>query len=113
MIEINGSKCICTYSRNKILMNRRTIFYSGMAIVTVSIFFGSGHMIGNEKVFAFGGFGHGFLGHGFGHGFLGHGIGHFYGPGFGYSYGPGYVIDNPCDGGPYSIIDGQAVCTTG
>jgi hypothetical protein len=85
-------------------MNRRTIFYSGMAIVTVSIFFGSGHMIGNEKVFAFGGFGHGFLGHGFGH---------FYGPGFGYSYEPGYVIDNPCGGGPYSIIDGQAVCTTG
>jgi hypothetical protein len=112
MIEINGSKCICTYSRNKILMNRRTIFYTGI-VVTVSIFFGSGHMIGNEKVFAFGGFGHGFLGHGFGHGFLGRGFGHFYGPGFGYSYGPGYVIDNPCDGGPYSIIDGQAVCTTG
>jgi hypothetical protein len=94
-------------------MNSRTIFYSGMAIVTVSIFFGSGHMIGNEKVFAFGGFGHGFLGHGFGHGFLGHGFGHFYGPGFGYSYGPGYVIDNPCGGGPYSIIDGQIVCTIG
>ncbi|MGB6591790.1 MAG: hypothetical protein WBE68_09820 [Candidatus Nitrosopolaris sp.] len=85
-------------------MNRRTIFYSGMTIVTVSIFFGSGHMIGNEKVFAFGGVGHGFLGHGFGH---------FYGPGFGYSYDPGYVIDNPCGGGPYSIIDGQAVCTIG
>jgi hypothetical protein len=100
-------------SRNKRLMNRRTIFYSGMAIVTVSIFFGSGHMIGNEKVFAFGGFGHGFLGHGFGHSFLGHGFGHFYGPGFGYSYSPGYVIDNPCRGGPYSIIDGQIVCTTG
>jgi hypothetical protein len=108
MIEINGSKCICTYCRNKILMNRRTIFYSGMAIVTVSIFFGPGHLFGNQKVFAFG-FGHG----GFGHGYLGHGFGHFYGPGFGYYYGPGYVIDNPCGGGPYSIIDGQVVCTTG
>jgi hypothetical protein len=107
MIEINGSKCICTYSRNKILMNSRTIFFSGMAIAAVSIFFGSGHMIGNEKAFAFGGFGHGF-GHSFGHGF-----GHLYGPGFGYSYGPGYVIDNPCGGGPYSIIDGQIVCTIG
>jgi hypothetical protein len=60
------------------------------------------------KVFAFGGIVHG----GFGHGFLGHGFGHFYGPGLGY-YGPGYVVDNPCGGGPYSIIDGQAVCTTG
>ena len=69
-------------------MNRRAIFFSGMAIVTVSIFFASGHMVGNEKVFAFGG-----IGHGFGHGFLGHGFGHFYGPGFGY-YGPGYVVDN-------------------
>jgi hypothetical protein len=106
MLEINDSKCICTYFRNKILMNRRTIFFSGMAIVTVSIVFGSGHMIGNEKVFAFGGIGHGGFGHGgFGHGFLGHGFGHF--------YGPGYVVDNPCGGGPYSIIDGQAVCTTG
>ena len=107
MIEINGSKCICTYSRNKILMNRRTIFFSGMAIAAVSIFFGSGHTIGNEKVFAFGGFGHGF-----GH-FFGPGFGPLYRPGFGYSYGPGYVIDNPCGGGPYSIIDGQIVCTTG
>ena len=87
-------------------MNRRTIFYSGMTIVTVSIFFGSGYMIGSEKVLAFGGFGHGFLGHGFGH-FYGPGFGHLYRPGFGYYYSPGYVIDNPCDGGPYSIIDGQ------
>ena len=108
MIEINSLKCICTYSRYKILMNRRTIFYSSMALLTASIFFGAGHMIGNEKVFAFGGFGHG----GFGHGFLGHGFGHFYGPGLGY-YGPGYVLDNPCGGGPYSIIDGQVVCTIG
>jgi hypothetical protein len=109
MIEINDSKCICTYSRNKRLMNRRTIFFSCMAIVTVSIVFGSGHLIGNEKVFALGGIGHG----GFAHGFLGHGFAHgFYGPGLGY-YGPGYVVDNPCGGGPYSIIDGQAVCTTG
>jgi len=104
MIEINDSKCICTYSRNKIVMNRRTIFFGGMAIVTVSIVFGSGHMIGNEKVFALGG-----IVHGVGHGFLGHGFGHFYGPGL----GPGYIVDNPCGGGPYSIIDGQAVCTTG
>jgi len=29
-------------------MNRRAIFFGGMAIVTVSIFFG--HMIGTEKV---------------------------------------------------------------
>jgi hypothetical protein len=106
MIEINGSKCICTYSRNKILMNRRTIFFSGMFIAAVSIFFGSGH-IGNQQAIAFGGFGHGF-GHSYGPGF-----GHLYRPGFGYYYSPGYVIDNPCDGGPYSIIDGQAVCTTG
>jgi hypothetical protein len=111
MIEINDSKCICTYSRNKILMNRRIIFFSSMTIVT--IVFGSSYMIGNEKAFAFGGIGHGSFVHGgFGHGFLGHGLGHFYGPGLGY-YSPGYVVDNPCGGGPYSIIDGQAVCTIG
>jgi len=33
-------------------MNRRAIFFGGMAIVTVSIFFGQ--MIGTEKVFTFG-----------------------------------------------------------
>jgi hypothetical protein len=90
-------------------MNGKIISLIGMTIAAISLFFGSGHMIGNEKVLAFGGFG---FGHGFGH-FFGPGFGHFYRPGFGYYYSPGYLIDNPCGGGPYSIIDGQIVCTVG
>jgi hypothetical protein len=77
-----------------------------MLAAAVSLFCTSGHN-GNQRAIAFGG-----LGHGFAH-FHGPGFGHLYGPGFGYYYSPGYVIDNPCDGGPYSIVDGQVVCTTG
>jgi hypothetical protein len=91
-------------------MNSKVISFSGMMIAVV-LFFASGHIIGNQQVFAFGGYG----GHGFGH-YYSPGFGHYYSPGFGpgYSYGPGYPIDPivPCGGGPYSIINGQAVCTT-
>jgi hypothetical protein len=75
-----------------------------MTIAAVAIFFASGH-IGNQQAIAFGG--HGYLGHGFyGPGLFGHGyLGHYY-------TGPGYVLNNPCGGGPYSIINGQIVCTT-
>lgn len=86
-------------------MNPKIVSFSGMTIAAVAIFFASGH-IGNQPAIAFGGYGYG---HGFGHGF-----GHFFGPGLGhYYYGPGYLLDNPCGGGPYSIINGQIVCTTG
>jgi hypothetical protein len=79
------------------------IALSGMTIAAIAIFFASGH-IGNQPAIAFGGYGH--FGHGFGgYGHFGPGIGHYY-------YGPGYVMDNPCGGGPYSIINGQIVCTT-
>jgi hypothetical protein len=93
-------------------MNRKIVFLSSMTIAAVSLFCTSGH-IGNQQASAFGGLGHGFghVGPGFGH--VGPGFGHLYRPGFDYYYSPGYVIDNPCGGGPYSIIDGQAVCTTG
>ena len=64
-----------------------------MTIAAVALFFASGHMIGNQQAFAFGGYG--------------------YGHGFGHYYGPGYTVDNPCGGGPYSIINGQIVCTLG
>ena len=92
-------------------MNQKIVSLSGMTIAAVALFFASGTTFGNQHVFAFGGFGHGF-GPGFGH-FYGPGFGHLYHPGFGYYHSPGYVIDNPCDGGPYSIINGQVVCTTG
>lgn len=86
-------------------MNPKIVSFSGMTIAAVAIFLASGH-IGNQQAIAFGGSGYG---HGFGHGF-----GHFFGPGLGhYYYGPGNVLVNPCGGGPYSIIDGQIVCTTG
>jgi hypothetical protein len=79
-------------------MNSKVISFSGMMFAVV-LFFASGHMIGNQQVFAFGGFG-------------GHGFSHYYSPGFGpgYSYSPGYPIV-PCGGGPYSITNGQIVCT--
>ena len=82
-------------------MNSKILSLSGLTIAAVAIFFASGH-IGNQPAIAFGGYGH------FGHG----GFSHF-GPGIGhYYYGPGYVMDNPCGGGPYNIINGQIVCTT-
>ncbi|MFY9798293.1 MAG: hypothetical protein WAK17_27355 [Candidatus Nitrosopolaris sp.] len=79
-------------------MNSKVISFSGMMIAVV-LLFASGH-IGNQQVFAFGGYG----GHG---GFGGHGFSHGYSPR--YSYGPGYPIF-PCGGGAYSIINGQTVC---
>jgi len=96
MIEINDSKCISRYSRNKRMMNGKIIFFGGVSIALLSLLFGSDHMIGNQKVFAFGGYGNGSA--------------HFYRPNFGYHYSPGYPI-NPCGGGPYSIVNGQIVCT--
>jgi hypothetical protein len=87
-------------------MNSKIITFSGMTIASVALFFASGATFGDQQVFAFGGFGHG-LGH-----FYGPGFGHYYGPGLGY-YVPGYPVYNPCGGGPYSIINGQIVCTTG
>jgi hypothetical protein len=94
-------------------MNPKIISFSGMTIAAVALIFASGTTLGNQQVFAFGGygFGHGF-GQGFGH-YYGPGFGHYYGPGFGHYYGPGYPVYNPCGGGPYSIINGQIVCTTG
>jgi hypothetical protein len=93
MIEINDSKCISTYSRNKRIMNGKIIFI-GLIVASLPLLFGTDHMIGNQKVFAGGGYGKGFT--------------HSYTPN--YHYSPGYPI-NPCDGGPYSIINGQIVCT--
>lgn len=81
-------------------MNPKIISFSGMTIA-VALFFASGHMIGNQQAFAFGG-------HHYGPGF-----GHYYGPGFGHYYVPGYRMYNPCGGGPYSIVNGQIVCTMG
>ncbi len=78
-----------------------------MTIASIALFCISGATFG-DQVFAFGGFG---VGHGFGH-FYGPGFGHYYGPGFGY-YVPGDPVYNPCGGGPYSIVNGQIVCTTG
>jgi hypothetical protein len=83
-------------------MNPKIVSFSGMTITAVAILFASGHL-GNQPAIALGGYGH--FGHGFG------GYGHFYGPGYG--YGRGYLLDNPCGGGPYNIINGQIVCTTG
>ena len=93
MIEINDSKCISTYSRNKRIMNGKIIFI-GLTVASLPLLFGTDHMIGNQKVFAVGGYGKGFT--------------HSYTPD--YHYSPGYPI-NPCGGGPYSIINGQIVCT--
>ena len=39
-----------------------------MTIAAVALFFASGHMIGNQQAFAFGGYGYG------------HGFGHYYAP---------------------------------
>jgi hypothetical protein len=97
MIEINDSKCISRYSRNKRIMNGRIIIFGGVTIAVLSLFFGSDHIIGNQKVFASG---------------YGHGFAHFYHADFSYFYSPGYPI-NPCGGGPYGIINGQIVCTPG
>jgi hypothetical protein len=80
-------------------MNPKIISFSGMTIAAVALFFAS-VTFGNQQVFAFGGYG------------FGHGLGHYYGPGFGY-FEPSYPVYNPCGGGPYSIINGQIVCTTG
>jgi hypothetical protein len=66
--------------------------FSGMTIAAVALFF-AGHMIVNQQAFAFGGYGNG--------------------PGFGHYYGPGYPVYVPCGGGPYSIDNGQIVCTVG
>ena len=71
-----------------------------MTIAAVALFF-AGHMIVNQQAFAFGGYGYG------------HGFGHYYGPGFGHYYSPGYPVYVPCGGGPYSIVNGQIVCTVG
>ncbi|HXX97233.1 MAG TPA: hypothetical protein VEL11_08985 [Candidatus Bathyarchaeia archaeon] len=60
MIEINDSKCISRYSRNKRMMNGKIIFFGGVSIALLSLLFGSDHMIGNQKVFATGGYGNGF-----------------------------------------------------
>jgi hypothetical protein len=99
MIEINHSKCISTYSRNKRIMNGIIIFF-GLTIAVLSLFFSSDHIIGNQKAFASGSVG-------YGNGFV-----HSYRPALGHYYNPGYPI-NPCGGGPYSTINGQIVCTPG
>ncbi|MFY9869252.1 MAG: hypothetical protein WAK17_06005 [Candidatus Nitrosopolaris sp.] len=125
MIETNGSKPISTYWSHIRLMNPKIVSFSGMTIAAVALFFASGHMIGNQQAIAFGGHGFGpglghyygpgighYYGPGIGH-YYGPGLGHYYGPGLGHYYGPGYPLDNPCGGGPYSIINGQIVCTTG
>lgn len=94
-------------------MNQKIVPISGMTIAAVALFFASGTTFGNQQVFAVwsGGSGHG-VGSGFNH-FHGPAFGHLYRPGFGYYYSPGYAIDNPCDGGPYRIVAGQVLCTTG
>jgi len=97
-------------------MNTKTTITLSITVLAsaVSLFCTSGH-IGNQQAIAFGGLGHDFAhfhGPGIGH-LHGPGFGHLYGPGFGYYYRPGYLIDNPCGGGPYSIVDGLVVCTTG
>lgn len=74
-------------------MNGKIIFI-GLTVASLPLLFGTDHMFGNQKVFAVGGYGKGFT--------------HSYTPN--YHYSPGYPI-NPCDGGPYSIINGQIVCT--
>jgi hypothetical protein len=79
------------------LMNSKIVSFSGMAIAALAIFFASGH-IGNQPAIAYGEHG------------LGHGLGHFYGHGLGHYYGPGY-LGNLCGGLPYSVINGQIVCT--
>lgn len=95
---------------HKKVMSQKIVPICGMTI-TIALFFASGTTFGNQQAIAFVGIGHGF-GPWFGH-FHGPFFGHLYRPGFGYYYSPGYVIDNPCGGGPYSIIDGQVVCTIG
>jgi hypothetical protein len=101
MIEINDSKCISRYSRNKRIMNGKIIFFGGLTIALLSLLFGSDDIIGNQKVFVVGSYANGFA--------------HFYRPDLGYHYSPGYPIE-PCGGGTYSIINksnGQIVCTPG
>jgi hypothetical protein len=61
--------------------------------VAAVLLFAAGPLVATHQTFAYGygGFGHG----GFGHG--GHG-----------GYGPSMA---PCGGGPYSIVNGQIICT--
>jgi hypothetical protein len=75
-------------------MNSMVISFR-VVMIAVVLFFASGQMIGDQQVFASDGYG----GHGFSHG---------YGPR--YSYGPGYPV-LPCGSGPYTIINGQTLCT--
>ena len=58
-------------------MNSKVISFSGVMIVVV-LFFASGHMIGDQQVFALGGYG----GHGGYGGYGGHGFSHGYGLGY-------------------------------
>ena len=93
-------------------MNRNIFSFSGMTIAAVALFFASGHMIGNQQVFAFGGYRAATLAT----------VATLamaatlatvatVATAQDTDYGPGYPIDNPCGGGPYSIINGQIVCT--
>jgi hypothetical protein len=73
-----------------------SIVFSFIAIATAVLLFAAGTLVATHQVFAYG---HGGYGYG-GHGGYGHG-------GYG-SNGPSMA---PCGDGPYSIVNGQIVCT--
>jgi hypothetical protein len=78
-----------------------SIVFSFIAIAAAVLLFAACPLVATQQAFAYGHGGYGGYGHG-GYGGYGHGG---YG---GYGHGPSMA---PCGGGPYSIVNGQIICT--
>jgi hypothetical protein len=68
-----------------------SIVFSFIAIAAAVLLFSAGPLVATHQAFAYGHGGYGGYGHG----------------GYG-GYGPSMA---PCGGGPYSIVNGQIICT--
>ena len=90
-----------------------SIVFSFIAIAAAVLLFAAGPLVATHQVFAYGHGGYG--GYGYGHGgYGGYGYGHGGYGGYGYGgYGNGGNGPSmaPCGGGPYSIVNGQIICT--
>ncbi|MGB6592157.1 MAG: hypothetical protein WBE68_11685 [Candidatus Nitrosopolaris sp.] len=87
-----------------------SIVFSFIAIAAAVLLFAAGPLVATYQVFAYGHGGYGGYGHGGYGGYGGYGNGGNGGYG-GYGNGGNGHSMAPCGGGPYSIVNGQIICT--
>jgi hypothetical protein len=85
-----------------------SIVFSSIAIAAAVLLFPAGPLVTTYQAFAYGHGGYGGYGHGGYGGYGGYGHGGYGGYG---GYGGNGPSMAPCGGGPYSIVNGQIICT--